>query len=248
MGGALSVRPRPLALHSGACLIDYTVIHRPRVTRRLHLELDAHGDLVVVAPRSWPSYHVVQLLRQNLPYVERFLATARERQLAPLKYRSGGKHYYRGEQLGLQVERSSGAVRVRIHEETLLVSSPDRSPEAVQMALRHWYRQRAERLFERCLAHWRLQAHWADNRQVELKLRRMKSTWGTCNRAGVIRLNTHLVKAPPECLSYVVAHELCHLKYMNHGSRFYALQESIYPDWARVRTHLRDFGSRYTQE
>ena len=248
MGGAVSARSQPLALHSSAGVIDYTVVHRPRVTRRLHLELDAEGELVVVAPRSWPAFHVVQLLRQNLAYVERFLVSARARQLPPLRFRSGGRHYYRGEQLRVRVERGGGPVRVRLQHDALLVSSPDRSTEAVQLALRHWYRQRAERLFERCLAHWRLQAHWADHRQVELKLRRMKRTWGTCSRAGIIRLNTHLVKAPPECLDYVVAHELCHLKYMNHGPRFYALQDAIFPDWARVRAHLRDFGPHYTQE
>lgn len=76
----------------------------------------------------------------------------------------------------------------------------------------------------------------------------MKRTWGTCNSKGLIRLNTHLVKAPQACLDYVISHELCHLKEMNHGPGFYRLQEAIWPDWRRYRQHLREHGNRYTQE
>jgi predicted metal-dependent hydrolase len=244
----LSARAKPLSLHSNQGLIDYTVVHRPRVTRRLHLELDDAGELVVVAPRSWPTFHVVQLLRQNLPYVERFLERARARQLAPLEFCSGSQHYYRGETFRLQVQRGQHPARVCLHEGKLLVSGRLDGPEAVQKALRRWYLGQAQDLFAQRLAHWRQQAHWAHGRQVELMLRRMTRTWGTCNRHGVIRLNTHLVKAPPECLDYVIAHELCHLAQMNHGARFYALQASIYPGWAAVRAHLREFGPRYTRE
>ena len=76
----------------------------------------------------------------------------------------------------------------------------------------------------------------------------MKRTWGTCSREGVIRLNTHLVKAPPEALDYVIAHEVCHLREMNHGRAFYELQDGLYPDWKTQRQHLRDHGHQYTQE
>ena len=151
----MNARPQALTLSTSGQVIDYTVVHRPRVTRRLHLELDARGQLVVVAPRGWPSYHVVQLLRKNLGYVERFLATARSRQLPALSYASGGRHYYRGVQLDLEVQAGQGPATVQQNANRLLVRTRDGSQQSVARALQRWYRQRATQLFEARLAHWR---------------------------------------------------------------------------------------------
>ncbi len=57
----------------------------------------------------------------------------------------------------------------------------------------------------------------------ELKFRKMKNRWGSCNSKGVITLNKKLVKTPEICIDYVVIHELAHLKHLNHSKRFHAL-------------------------
>ena len=86
---------------------------------------------------------------------------------------------------------------------------------------------------------------WARDRSVPLKLRRMKRTWGNCSSKGVIKLNTHLVKAGLPVIDSVIAHELCHLEEMNHSAKFYALLESLNPNWREDRDHLRSQGNRY---
>lgn len=239
---------KALELTSSGQAIKYTVTHRPRVTRRLHLELDTDGALVVVAPEGWPSYHVAQVLRQNMALVERFLTTARERQLKPLGYTTGSLHYYLGEQLRLSCSQGSGKTSINAESGQLLISGRKTDHQAISKSLRSWYRCQALKLFKRRLDFWTSTTPWADRKTVSLRLRRMKRTWGTCNRQGTVRLNTHLIKAPPECLDYVITHELCHIQEMNHGPRFYALQEQLYPAWKPVRQHLRNFGHRYTQE
>jgi predicted metal-dependent hydrolase len=72
-----------------------------------------------------------------------------------------------------------------------------------------------------------------------MRLRLMKRTWGSCSVSGVITLNPHLVKAPPECIDYVVAHEICHLREHNHGKAFYALQQQLYPGWKAAKDKLQ---------
>lgn len=71
-----------------------------------------------------------------------------------------------------------------------------------------------------------------------MRLRWMKRTWGSCSASGVITLNPHLVKAPPACIDYVIAHEVCHLEEHNHGKAFYALQERLCPDWRESKAAL----------
>ncbi|WP_165253662.1 SprT family zinc-dependent metalloprotease [Adlercreutzia sp. ZJ304] len=75
---------------------------------------------------------------------------------------------------------------------------------------------------------------------TKLVYRNMKSRWGSCQPAtGRICINTRLALYPPECLEYVVVHELCHLLEGGHGKRFHKLMDSFMPDWRDRRAKLR---------
>ena len=65
----------------------------------------------------------------------------------------------------------------------------------------------------------------------QLRVRKMRSRWGSCSRSAVITLNLELIRMPLPCIDYVITHELCHLVEFNHGPRFYALQARFIPDW-----------------
>lgn len=74
----------------------------------------------------------------------------------------------------------------------------------------------------------------------QVAYRNMRSRWGSCKPStGRICINTRLALYPPECLEYVVVHELCHLLERGHGKRFYDLMDSFLPDWKRIRALLR---------
>lgn len=73
----------------------------------------------------------------------------------------------------------------------------------------------------------------------KLVYRNMRSRWGSCQPAtGRICINVRLALYPPECLEYVVVHELCHLLERGHGPRFHALMDRFMPDWKRRRARL----------
>lgn len=70
-------------------------------------------------------------------------------------------------------------------------------------------------------------------------VQRMKTKWGSCNPAtGAIRLNTDLAKKPPECLEYIVVHEMLHLLEPTHNDRFIELMNRFLPQWQQVRATL----------
>jgi predicted metal-dependent hydrolase len=229
-------------------VIGYVVIRRPRVTRRIHLEIDSNGGLLVVAPGRMSRRAVNRALRLKAGHVARFLRDARSRQqdLPDYFYRSGEEHLFLGERWSLVVDRQSskrgkvcgsgGVLHVRLHEPT---------PGRVKTLLSRWYRQQAEQLFTRRLAHYSCLAPWTQGQLPPMRLRRMKRTWGSCSSSGVITLNPHLVKAPADCIDYVVAHEICHLREHNHGKAFYALQDQLYPEWRQAKTLLKEQGHLY---
>ena len=66
----------------------------------------------------------------------------------------------------------------------------------------------------------------------------MQTQWGSCSPNGRITLNPHLVKAPRECIDYVILHELCHIAEHNHSERFYRLMNQVMPKWERTKQRL----------
>ncbi len=75
----------------------------------------------------------------------------------------------------------------------------------------------------------------------QIKFRKMKTQWGNCHpQKGVLTFNTRLAYAPPECIKYVVAHELTHFLQPNHSPLFYSELEKVMPDWKARRQRLKD--------
>ena len=75
----------------------------------------------------------------------------------------------------------------------------------------------------------------------QVRIKHNVSNWGSCSVKKNINLNLNLMRLPAELQDYVMLHELCHLKYMNHGKEFHALLESVCPNHKALRRQLRDF-------
>ena len=78
-----------------------------------------------------------------------------------------------------------------------------------------------------------------------IRIADQKTRWGSCSSTGTISYNWHLVLLPDAILDYVVVHELCHLRQMNHSEDFWKLVEGMLPDYQSRRKWLKDNGDRY---
>jgi predicted metal-dependent hydrolase len=229
-------------------LIEYQVHHRPAVTRRIHLELNEDGSLRIIAPRRMSRRAIHKTLQHRVAHVARFLADTRPklRERPVHRYVSGEEHLFLGQNHLLDVVEEPGKRgSVGLVNGLIRVITPDARAEAISNKLTRWYRQQALQHFSSRLKLISTAAAWTEGHAPPLRLRKMKRTWGSCSAKGVITLNTHLVKAPPECIDYVIAHELCHLQELNHGKAFYALQKQLFPGWREAKTHLKTRGHIY---
>jgi len=117
--------------------------------------------------------------------------------------------------------------------ESTAAQSPTQSPAEIRALKRQARTIFAERLehFER--VHACAPVGWS--------LTSARTRWGSCSPSGHVRLNWRLVRCPVPVIDYVIAHELAHLEELNHGPRFWARVEVLYPDWRRERKALREY-------
>ena len=75
----------------------------------------------------------------------------------------------------------------------------------------------------------------------QVRIKHNVSNWGSCSVKGNINLNLNLMRLPQELQDYVMLHELCHLRYMNHGAEFHALLASLCPNYKALRKQLKEY-------
>jgi len=236
--------------HDGQ-LIPYEVQHKTAVTRRVHLRVGPDGALLVIAPKRMSRRAIHKMLQERAHKVARFLVDAldRQKELPRCDYIHGEEQLYLGENFPLEIVAARGrSGPAGLVNGCIRICTADSSPQAVKKQLIAWYRLQAQQLFSARIEAISENAAWIDGRMPAMRLRKMKRTWGSCSASGVITLNPRLIRTPPACVDYVIAHELCHLKEMNHGRAFYALQDALYPQWAQVRAHLRERAHIYLHE
>ncbi len=154
-----------------------------------------------------------------------------------LEFISGASHYFLGQSLSLHL--GVGKASVYRDNNFLTIKVPDPGEEfQVKELLRLWYRQQAKIFYDESVE--RLLPAIGDYAitKPKVKIRAMRTRWGSCSSQGNINLNLWLIRLPPELIDYVIAHELCHLVEFNHSSRFYCLLGGIMPDWRLLKGHI----------
>ncbi|WP_165840054.1 M48 family metallopeptidase [Motiliproteus coralliicola] len=211
--------------------------------RRGSIALQVHPDRVrVLAPKGTAQREIRQLLLERQDWLESALLKQRQRPIPHKNYQNGESWLFDGLPHRLQVELSDtvdhGSPCVqRLDGRLLLRLQPSQdSLEQRAQALRDWYQQQAQQRWPERLDHW---IEITGLKPSGLKIRPYKSRWGSCTQDGRISLNTLLAMAPPEVLDYVIIHELCHLRHLNHSPAYWRLVERFCPHPKQYRAWLR---------
>lgn len=159
----------------------------------------------------------------------------------PRRFIAGETHRYLGRQYRLKILEGSES-SVKCFRGCLWVTSTKGdAPNYIEQLLVAWYRQRAQVIFNQALSKCIPRVLGDSVCHSSLVIRHMKYRWGSCTKTGRIILNLELIKAPRDCIEYVVVHELCHLIEYNHGPRFWRLVEKAMPEYLNVRQELNRF-------
>ena len=208
--------------------------------------------LEVSAPRWVTVGEIESTLHEKADWIVRKLVEMQEHQRrlgeARIQWRDGVVLRYLGASLQVVLDSSAALKKNSAQLETLGSESPasfvlriglpiTASPEQIRDATQAWLMRRAKELFAERLDYFapRLGVAWK-----RLSLSSASTRWGTASADGAIRLNWRLIHHKLDVIDYVVAHELSHLKVMDHSQQFWDTVKSVMPDYPERRRVLRD--------
>ena len=230
------VSEREITLEGEA--VAYRLIRSRR--RSIGIEI-AYGGAVVRAPYWVRVGDIHSFLLENANWIRRKLETwrAARAQVRPEDWRNGGLVRYEGQDLRLSVFSS----RARVAASDLFdlrIGIPKPTAERIRDAVEEWLKNRADASFPervaQCCARLGLAA-------PVVKLSNSRTQWGSCeHHAGrsLIRLQWRLIQLSPELADYIIAHEVSHLREMNHSPRFWATVAGLYPAYRDAEKRLRE--------
>src|ERR1700730_16514882 len=212
--------------------------------RHVRFQVSAEKGLEVVVPKRFSVSKVPSLVEKNSQWIERAFEKAKA-----FQGRTGQvRDWQRPEEIRLLAialtwkvvdwrdETKSVAVR-EIPGSRLAIRGANGDAVACQAALKAWLTGKAKKH----LIPWldRISKQKGLN-YSSVSIRQQKTRWGSCSSRRLISLNARLLFLPPELVTYVLVHELCHTKHLNHSPRFWRLVESHLPDYRQFDRQLRD--------
>ena len=230
-------------------LDDQLVAYRLRQSKRakrISIRFDGMGVFEIVYPRGAGCLDAAQILAPHQGWMRKTLQKhQRDQQKCPLprRYIDGARLPYLGDCLTIALEAGDpGSISTRQESQKLVINAPPKllaDEDAIKSAVQAFYRRQAKAFLpER--AHELAQRHGFHFNQLRVK--NQKTRWGSCSAKRNLNFNLRLMMTPPPAIDYVIMHELCHLRYLNHGRDFWQLLRELCPDVDRWRQWFKRNG------
>lgn len=228
--------------------------------KNMYLRVHPDGTITVSAPRRVSDKVIWDFIHSKSDWIleQREKMLKRQSVSSPIEvtYSTGETHYFWGLPCTLLVEETTGRSSVKFVENQRFGEASEadgtddafgiihmRAPkestvEQRKHLLEEFYREKLKLVVPDLMEHY---ARIVGKAPAEWRIRNMKTKWGTCNVVDKrIWLSLNLAKKHPDCLEYVIAHELTHLHEPNHSKAFWARMDKYFPEWRAVRKLLNE--------
>lgn len=197
--------------------------------RSITIAIQPDGNLLVKAPVLMSDSEILKWVKTKTAWIirQREKVLARQVVSPPKQYVSGERFLYLGKEYELEVRISAGrAGMVGIVDDKIVLFSKTGEGTEVESILSNWYKNQAKNIISK-------RVHFYAGQMGEMferiTIKSQKKRWGSCSSARNLNFNWRLIMAPQEVMDYVVVHELCHLRQMNHSEAFWREVEMVLP-------------------
>jgi predicted metal-dependent hydrolase len=212
--------------------IEYKKVKNLRIT-----VYPPEGRVRISAPLSASPERIRDFAASKLQWIEKYRLRYRNRVRTGAALRDHALQYVWGAPLELELIERKGHPKIVIEGGRMrMFVRPDSAEAKKQELLDKWYRRALQETAPGLIQKW---APLIGVTVTGFYVRKMKSHWGSCNYSRrTIRLNSELAKRSPDCLEYVIIHELIHMIEPSHNRNFYRLMGAFMPAWKTVRKKM----------
>jgi hypothetical protein len=201
-------------------------------------------EIILKSPEIADKEKIEKFLQKKWFWLEKQLNFFKQyqRKTYEKQYVSGESFLYLGRQYKLIVKKGENdGIRLAKNQILLETTANLRNENHNKKMIDDWFAQKRTELFTKRFAE--VLKLFKYKNDFSLAERDMKKRWGSILKQKKILLNPRLIHAPKYCIDYVIAHELCHVKYKQHDKKFYDLLENKYPGWQKVKDKLEMLGT-----
>ena len=219
---------------------QYEVIRSSRKTLALYIK---EQKVIVRCPSRASKIEIKEFVSKNRSWIEDRLLEERLLQREFLKIEQGGKIFFRARELTITFKEGRKK-RILIDGNKFIIQNHRLTSAKAKIQVEEYLIAKArEYIAPRAKALAKVLE--VDNKITEIKLRKTKSKWGHCTSNGIIQYNWLIMLAPYSIIDYMITHEVCHLLYMDHSSRYWKLVESICPKYDQYIEWLNAYEHRF---
>ena len=250
----------------GNDMIHYDVIRKSQsskvssskaVARKVVIKVHPDQRVVATVPHDATDDSIQEAMLKRARWIWQHIEEFAKQKyyVLPKRFVSGETQFYLGRRYVLKVlidseqvpnvKLSRGKLNVTLKHE--LSQDNDDRVFKVKPLIDKWYQHKAKSIFHERRNKMLPKATWVTG-IPSFRVMAMKKQWGSCSTKGNLMLNPHLIKAPKECIDYVILHELCHIAEHNHSENFWRLLTQVMPNWKEVKAKLDDMAELYLDE
>lgn len=220
--------------------VDVTLVKKK--IKNIYLRVEPHnGQIKVSAPLRMPVEKIQTFVLSKIDWITQQQEKAQIRQQeTPQYYIDDETIYFNGQSYILRIVEYAHKPKVNLEAPHIVLHVRPNTPSVMKSKiLETWYQAQLTEKVTVLIADWQAKMGIFVK---QFKIRKMKTRWGSCSpHSKSIRINLELAKKPPECLEYIVVHELAHLLEPSHNKRFVALMTLFLPQWRVYRKLLNQF-------
>ena len=243
----------------GSNTIYYNVIRKPSnnkfIKRKIAIKVYPNCSVEVTVPKDAALDYIQQVMLNKARWIWQNIQqfTEQREYVTTKQYISGDVKFYLGKFYQLKIgENNVASSNVKLKygmfyvllDPTLKNKLIDDKKQLIKQMVDNWYKKQANKIFTQRLNLLLPKTSWVKNIPL-FKIRKMQKQWGSCSAKGNLIFNPHLVKAPLECIDYIILHELCHILEHNHSTKFWSLLMQVMPHYNQVKIKLDDMAEFY---
>ncbi|MDF2610710.1 MAG: putative metal-dependent hydrolase [Lachnospiraceae bacterium] len=227
----------------GTSTIEYTLTRSER--KNISISIEPNKNIKVKAPVELTDDEVMEVVKKKSRWITAKLFEMREIENRKYhrQYVNGESFTYMGRNYSLQLvdDITLKKPEVKLYRGKLYVKTPSRNEDVIHKAIVKWYQEKAKEKIPDRVSYYE---KFFVEKHGRIDIKDQKKRWGSCTKEGDLAFNWKSIIAPANILDYIIVHELCHLRYMNHSKEFWEMLGRVLPDYESRKEWLMNNGMK----